>query len=195
MNVYQWASVILALVLYVPLGRMIVKGLVTQNLATFILWGSLDAIVGASMYFQGSGNFQLPFAYTLGCVFIISCILKSGNYAWTRFETQISIVVATCSLAWCVIVFGFSNPWLATILSTVGVVSAGIPQLRDSWRKPEDSPLLTYVGFVVVNTLSVAGGTSWTVEERLYPASCTILCLLVVLASMRKPSIQTTVEV
>ncbi len=192
---YQWASVILAVVLYVPLGRQLVSGLVTQNLATFILWGSLDAIVGASMYVQGSGNFQLPFAYVLGCIFIISCILRSGNYSWTKFETKISLVVAACCVAWCVIVWGFDNPWLATVLSTIGVVAAGIPQLRDSWREPESSPLRTYVGFTVVNILSTMAGLSWTVEERLYPVSCAILCGAVVLASMRKSSEQAVVEV
>jgi len=190
MNTYQLVSVIRALILYFPLGYQILKSPVTQNLATFILWGSLDAIAGASMIAQGSGNYQLPFAYVLGCVIVIACVLKSGKYSWTRVETAISILVLVCITAWLVIVWVFHNPWLATVLSTTGVVLAGAPQIRDSWRKPEESPFMIYVGFTFVNVLSVMGGASWTAEERLYSGSCTILCGLVTAISARKFSRQ-----
>ncbi|HBD24797.1 MAG: hypothetical protein A2566_00130 [Candidatus Zambryskibacteria bacterium RIFOXYD1_FULL_40_13] len=184
-NIYQKVSVVVALILYLPLSYQILTRKVTQNLATFILWGSLDAFAGASIFVAG-GNFQLPVAYVFGCTLVVTCILKSGNYNWTRVETRVSILVVVCLTAWCVIVWGYDNPWLATVLSTTGVVLGGFPQLRDSWRRPEESPWLIYTGYTFVNVLSVVGGKGWTVEERLYPFSCAILCGIIVLVSLRR---------
>lgn len=187
MNVYLKVSVIVALALYIPLSYQILKGKVKQNLATFILWGSLDAFAAASIFVSG-GNFQLPFAYVFGCTAVIVCILRSGNYSWTKVETRVSILVGLCLVAWCVIVWGYNNPWLATVLSTTGVVLAGLPQLRDSWRKPEDSPWLIYIGYTFANVMSTIGGKGWTVEERLYPFACSVFCGIIVLVSLRRTS-------
>lgn len=101
-------------------------------------------------------------------------------------ETRVSIIVGLCLVAWCVIVWWYDNPWLATVLSTTGVVLGGLPQLRDSWRRPKESPWLIYIGYTFVNVMSTVGGKGWTVEERLYPGACTILCGIIVLASMRR---------
>lgn len=180
LNIYQKVSVAMALFLYLPLGYQILRGTVVQNLATFALWGALDAIAGASMFIQG-GNYQLPAAYVGGCIGIILCILKARTFGWTRYETQISVAVIICIVAWRV-----SGPWYATIFSTAGVVFAGLPQLKDSWQKPETSPLYTYVGFTFVNVVNTIGGKGWIVEERFYPFWCSVLCVAIVLASLRK---------
>ncbi len=180
MNIYQQVSVVVALALYVPLSYQILTGKAKQNLATFILWGALDGIAAASMYVQG-GNFQLPTAYVLGCMIIISCILKARTFSWTIFETQVSVMVLLCIIGWFA-----SGPWLATILSTTGVVLAGVPQLKDSWKNPAETPVREYLGFTFANVMSTIGGKAWTVEDRLYPFACTVLCGLIVFASLRK---------
>ncbi len=194
MNVYQWASVILALCLYIPLDRQILRGEITQNLATFILWGSLDAVAGASIYVQGGGNYQLPFAYVLGCSTVLVSILRSRNYSWTKVETRVSLAVVALSIGWWIMVYVEHNAWLATILSTLAVVAAGLPQLRDSWRDPSKSPLEIYIGYVVVNALSTIGGKGWSVEERFYPGFCLLLCATIVGASMRGMTIKSAIE-
>jgi hypothetical protein len=180
LNIYQKVSVVVALSLYLPLGYQILRGTVVQNLATFALWGALDAIASASIFLQG-GNYQLPAVYVLGCIITILCILKARTFGWTRYETQVSIVVLECIVAWKV-----SGPWYATIFSTAGVVFAGLPQLKDSWMNPEKSPLYSYIGFSFVNLMNTIGGKAWTVEERFYPFWCTILCVAIVLVSMRQ---------
>ncbi len=180
MNWYQSVSVVLALGLYVPLGVQILQGKVVQNLATFILWGLLDTIAGTSLYVQG-GNYGLPFAYVAGCTFIIACILKKRTYNWTSFETKVSFLVLLSIVAWMV-----SGPYMATIFSTTGVVLAGVPQVKDSWRNPKQSPMLLYIGYAFANLLSTIGGKSWTVEERLYSFACFLLVLVVVGATSRK---------
>lgn len=180
MNIWQFTSVILALGLYVPLAVQILRGSVKQNLATFVLWGLLDGIAGASLYVQG-GNYQLPFAYMSGCMLTIGCILKSRTFSWTSFETKVSFLVVVSIVAWMV-----SGPYMATIFSTTAVVLAGIPQVKDSWKNPEHSPFMLYIGYTVANLLSTIGGKMWTVEERLYPFSCFLLCLVIVGVTSRK---------
>lgn len=184
MNLWQLASVILALGLYVPLGLQILSGKVKQNSATFFLWALLDTIATVSLYMQG-GNYQLPLAYVLGCGFIIACILKTRTFSWTSFESFVSILVLISVFAWWV-----SGPYWATIFSTAGVVLSGLPQVRDSWRDPETSPMLLYIGYAIANLLSTIGGKSWSVEERLYSMACFFLVLMVVGATSRKYYLQ-----
>lgn len=181
MNIYQIVSVVGAWLLYLPLSYSILRGRVKQNLATFILWGSLDLVAGLSILVQ-HGNYQLPLAYVVGCAIVIVSVLISRSYgAWTWYETMVSILVLICVIAW-----KMSGPWYGTIFSTAGVFISGLPQLRDSWREPEKSPLLIYIGFTFVNVMSVLGGKAWTIEERFYPGVCVVLCGMVTIASMRK---------
>lgn len=180
MNTWQLVSFVLAIALYIPLGIKILKGTVVQNFATFILWALLDTIAGLSLYDQG-GNYQLPFAYVSGCALVIGCILKARTFSWTSFETKVSFLVLMSIIAWMV-----SGPYMATIFSTTGVVLAGIPQVKDSWKNPEQSPLLLYIGYSTANLLSTIGGKSWTVEERMYSFSCFLLTLVIVGATSRK---------
>ncbi|MEQ1561731.1 MAG: hypothetical protein ABL899_03385, partial [Nitrospira sp.] len=181
---YHWASVVLALSLYLPLAVQIIKGQVKQNIATWILWVALDTVVWLSVLVQG-GNWYLPLTYVIGGSFMVACQVRAGSIRWTLFETMISALVIVCIIGWY-----FSGPWLATVLSTTGMVFATIPQIKDSWIKPQDSPVPVYFGYFTANVLSTIAGASWTVEERLYPLACTILCGVIVLISMRRPSSQ-----
>lgn len=151
-----------------------------QNLATFILWGTLDVVVAVSIMFQ-HGNWYLPMAYVLGCMVVITALIIVRTFSWTWFETAISIMVVACIIGWWI-----SGPRMATIMSTAGVVLAGLPQLWDAYKKPGTKPTVIYSLFTLANVLSVMGGKSWTVEERLYPMACSILCFFVTLAYGQK---------
>ena len=179
-NVYQKVSTVVALCLYLPLAWQILKGQVKQNLATWLLWGTLDAIAAVSIFVQG-GNWHLPAAYVVGCTFTIICMIRARVLAWTRFETIVSIMVIACLIGW-----KMSGPWLATVLSTTGLVLATVPQIKDAYKAPHEMPFLIYVGYTFVNVLSTIGGKAWTVEERLYPVSAAICCVVIVMVSGRK---------
>ena len=192
MNIYQKVSVVLALSLYLPLGYQILTGKVTQNLATWILWILLDVIAAGSMFVQ-DGNFELPTAYVVGGTCIIVCIAKMKTMKWTMYETKVSCMVVACMIGW-----GLSGPWLATILSSSAMALATIPQLKDCWRQPDQTPTLVYVGYTVANLASTIGGKSWTVEERFYPIVCMIICMLMVTLSLQiftESSLRTTSSV
>jgi len=179
-NIYSKLSVFIALGLYLPLSWQILTKRVTQNLATFILWALLDLVVAISIWIQG-GNWTLPAAYVCGCLLVIGCLIKLRTVSWTKFETGISIIVLVCLAGWII-----SGPRMATILSTTGVVLAGIPQLADSYKNPKNQPFLVYLGFTVANGLSVLAGNDWSIEERFYGASCALLTLAITLVIGRK---------
>lgn len=180
MNLYTKLSVIIALLLYLPLIYKIMRRQVEQNIATFILWGMLDSVAAFSIFVQG-GNWYLPGAYVIGAFSVSTALIYAKTYKWTNFETFISILVIVCVVGW-----AMSGPRLATILSTTAVVIAGVPQFIDALRRPHQQPLLEYVGFTFANVLSIIGGKSWTIEERLYPTACTILCGSIAIASSKK---------
>lgn len=116
-----------------------------------------------------------------GCTLIVICLVKVGKTTWGWFETIIALMVIACLVGW-----WQSGPRLATILSTTGVVLSGLPQIKDAYKSPFDMPLGIYIGYTVVNIISTIGGAGWTVEDRLYPFACAILCGLVVLVTCRK---------
>ncbi len=180
LNRYQKVSTVLALCLYFPLAWQLLTGQVTQNFATWLLWGILDGIAALSLYKQ-KGNWYLPAGYVGGCTFTLICMLRALDFKWTTFETEVSAIVALCIIGW-----KYSGPRLATVLSTIGVVVGGFAQLKDAWTEPMKMPFLVYLGFVVANALATMGGKSWTVEERFYPASCTVLCIAIVVITSQR---------
>lgn len=180
MNFYNTLSVVVALSMYPPLAWKILRGKTTQNLASFALWGLLDLEVTLSIIFQG-GNWYLPGAYVLGCLIVVFSLLKVGIWEWDWVEWAILIMVAFCLVVWVRV-----GPRWATIVSTTGVVLAGLPQLRDVYLEPEDKPLLEYLGFTLAAVLGTLGGKSWTIEERLYPVACIGICGAVLLACLRR---------
>jgi hypothetical protein len=179
-NIYQKLSVVLGISLFLPLAWQILRGKAKQNMATFILWGSLDGIATGSIFLQ-HGSYQLPATYTAGSIIVILCILRSRTIEWTWFESFMSVLVFACIIGW-----SLSGPYLATVMSTVAVTLAGFPQLKDSWKSPKQFPTVIYCGYSVANLLGTIGAKSWSIEERLYPVSALVICVLMVLASLRK---------
>jgi len=188
MNVYQWASVLLAVALYAPLCTKVWRKQVNVSLASFILWGSIDFLIGLSILIQGEtiAKYALAFTYMLGCLAVIVCVLKAGTYKWGQVENRTVCTVALCIAGWAIVVWGFDNPYLATILSTIAAVLAGIPMLIDSWAEPERVPLSEYVGYTLSGALGVVGASAWTVVDRLFPFSSMVVCAAFVLAGLRK---------
>ena len=181
MNALVWAGSILAILTYFPLWRGIRSGEVKQNLLTWVLWATLDGVVAATLIAQG-GSFLLPAAYTVGSAITSFLIIKSGNKAsWTLFETMVALLVVVSIGVWY-----FCGDKVATVASTMAMVIAGIPQLVDAQKKPQDMPFLVFVSYLIANSLSTAGGKDWSIEERLYPASAAIYCFVVVVFSARK---------
>lgn len=181
MNTLVFIGGLIALSSYLPLWRQMWKNQVKQNLLTWILWGFLDLIGTTAIIFQ-NGNYILPFVYTIGSIVTILLILKSGEKSkWTWFETMVVIIVLICITVWY-----FTGNKIAIIAISIAGIIATFPQFIDAWKKPEKMPLVTYVICMIANVFSTMGGKSWTIEERFFPFSSTIMCLILVVLSFRK---------
>lgn len=183
MNALVWAGSILAILTYFPLCKGIRSGEVRQNLFTWVLWAILDGIAAATIIAQeGEGNFLLPVAFTIGSAITSFFIFRSKNkISWTRFETMVALLIVVSMGVWY-----FSGNEAGTIASTTAVIIAGIPQLVDAWKKPQEMPFFEYVGFSIASSLSMAGGKDWSIGERFFPASVAILCFVIAVLSARK---------
>ena len=180
LNIYQKISTAVALCLYLPLSYQILKGQVKQNFATWILWGLLDGVVAASLYAQ-SGNWHLPAAYVCGCTLVLVCMFRATTFEWSNFETFICVLVGMCIVGWY-----FSGPWMATVLASISMALATLPQIKQAFDSPEEMPLGTYVGYVFVNVMSTIGGKNWSVEERLYSGICAVLTIVIVICALQR---------
>ena len=158
----------------------ILRSNIRQKLATWILWAVLEIIVTTSIIDQ-RGNFLLPAVYALGNIMVVCCIVKSGIFSWTWFDTFVACMAIACMVVW-----GISGAKIATIASTTAVLIAGVPFVIACYTNPWDNPFLTYIGFLVTNILGVMGGKDWSVEERLYPVSCAGFGLLALMLVARK---------
>lgn len=180
MNAYALAGAFVALVMYIPLTVLVWRKKLTQNFATYFLWGLLDAVAAGSLWMQ-KGNFLLPAVYTIACSIVLVAILRTRTFAWSWRETATSLfVVASIAVWFCV------DSKTATIVSTIGCVAAGLPQLYDIWKDPRSAPIFTYAGFTVANGLSVLAGRDWSIQERFYSTTSTALTLIFILVSARK---------
>lgn len=181
MNSLIISSTIVAFVVYILLCVQLISSKAKQNLGTWILWTILDAIAAGTLIVQ-HGNYLLPVAYTIGSTVVVICIIKSKNFeTWTLFESFITLLVIVCIVVW-----ASSGAKVATIASSLALVIAGAPQLRESYRRPWDTPILIYAGYFLANSLATLGGKNWSIEERFYPACAGIYCLLVAIVAVRK---------
>lgn len=201
-TILSYTSAVIAAVVYLPLTYKVWTGRLTQNFATYFLWGLLDAIAGASIWLKG-GNFLLPALYALLSFGVIAAIIRAGLKAtahqklphgllhpaqlaqfvrrvapgikWSWRESVTSTFVVGSIIVWC-----FLSNEAATVASTAGVIAAGLPQLYDVWKRPRRAPVLEYIGFTAANALSTMAGHDWSIQERLYGGSCTILTIIFV---------------
>lgn len=180
MNTLAVLGAAVAVLMYIPLTLSVWNKTLKQNFATYALWGLLDAVAAASLFAQG-GNWALPGVYAVCCVAVLVGILRTRTFSWSWRETITSGFVVVSIFVWC-----FVSDELATIVSTLGVVAAGFPQLDDFRKDPRGAPVLTYIGFTIANALSMMAGHDWSVQERLYGGACTVLTVVFVIVGSRK---------
>ena len=181
MSTLTWVGSALGLLTYFPLWKQIRAGDVEQNVLTWALWAALDSIIAAAIFSQG-GSFLLPMIYGLGSLLTVIFLIRSGNKAvWTWFEVFVAFLAFLSMVVWYL-----SGDKVATIASSVAMMIASIPQIKDAWKKPREMPLLVYCSYLVANCLVTAGGADWSIKDRFYPTSATFVCGFIVALTLRK---------
>jgi hypothetical protein len=179
-TVFAWVGAAIAVIAYIPLTRKVWKSEIEQNFSTYLLWGLLDLVAGLSTFAE-YGNWALPTTYVACCSAVLIAIWRTKTFKWGWVETMTTIFVMASIIVWY-----FQGPVGATVVSTLGVVAASVPQLIDIVKKPKDAPVVEYIFFTLANGVSIFAGRDWTVSERFYSASCTVLTFAFVLIGLRK---------
>jgi hypothetical protein len=173
---------ILGILFYLPAIAQLWRRRLTLNGATYLLWGLLDVIAGASILMKHGSNWLLPLVYAFMCFIILGVVLiRLGRFAWTTVETITTLAVLIAIIVWANV-----GPVWATVVSTLGVAIASIPQGWDMWRKPQETTIWVWAAFAMVNGLSTIAGKDWSITERFYPGVCLLATVALLLLSVRK---------
>jgi len=182
-SILQIAGGALALLLFIPLIRVIIKdGAQGQSCATWFLWGLLDTIIALSVIEQ-RGNFYLPLGFAMGDIAIVILLLAKRKFRWSWFETIILLMVIGCIAGW-----KLSGPKMATVSATMGICVAGIPGLIEMVKHPQRKIGNIWAWYVLANMLGFFGGRGMTIQERFAPGIFAVCALMMFAASrVRKP--------
>ena len=181
-DMLKTAGGLAALALFAPMFAQARRdGGAGQSCATWLLWGTLDIILTASIVRQ-RGNFLLPLGFAIGDFLLVVLLVVEKRFSWGGFETIILALVSGSVVAW---YFGGSRT--ATIAATLGICVAGIPGFIALWRDPRPKIGTLWLGYVAANLLSFFGGTAMTIGERFAPGVFAIYSFVMFLAGRRPP--------
>ncbi len=152
---------------------MLIKGIrgstVKQSFASWLLWLCLDFIAFSGMFLE-SGNWHLAGIHVaLGGV-ITLMFWHHGQYYWSWFETLVLTLAVICTIVWLM-----TDNNTAVLASTGALVAASLPQMRETWLRPNGCPKKIWFIFWCANLSSVIGGDQWSISERCYPVTCLAL--------------------
>jgi hypothetical protein len=179
-NNLQIIAGIAGLVTYTILFFIILKGEAKQNFVAFMLWAILSIITTITIFIE-KGNYWLSFGNVIGETAITILLIVKRQIKWSWIEVMTAFLVVICLVIWF-----FVGEKAAIVSASLAAVIASIPQMVSTYKKPSSTPTGIYLSFLIANLVSLYAGKSWTIEERFYPASGIFICLIIVLASVRK---------
>jgi hypothetical protein len=179
----QLLSGMIGILAYGLLIRALLHTSTEQSFAAFLLWALLDLIATITTMLAG-GNYWLALANVAGSTAVTLVLIYRKQVSWSWVESTTSVLVIICLAAWYI-----SGERAGIIASSLAVVIASVPQMVDTWRKPDATPLVVYLVFLTANIVALIGGRAWTIEERFYACCGIFLCSVIVLFSLRKKKI------
>ena len=179
MSIYILLSASIGVVLFISVCVQVLGGK-PQNLASWILFTLITGVAAASVIVQ-KGNYPIALVWAIGNGVVSFCIFKSSIFRWTWLENTVVLLVLICLVVWDV-----SGAKAATVAASIAFLTACLPQLRDTYRKPGNTSVVIYFGYSVAGMLSVIAGKDWSVEQRLFPVVIVVLNLAVAATAARK---------
>ncbi|MDR6940326.1 hypothetical protein [Mucilaginibacter pocheonensis] len=170
---------IIGIAAYLLLIAGIIKSKVRQSFVAFLLWAMLDAIATITTILK-EGNYWLSLSNALGAAIVAILLALKKQVSWTWVETTTTILVIICLNVWY-----FAGATEGIIVSSLAMVIASVPQMRDTYKTPEETPTTVYSMFLAANILSLIGGKEWTIEDRFYSGCAVFLCAVIVIFSLK----------
>lgn len=180
METAQLLSGVMGVLAYGLLIRDLLRTSTEQSFAAFLLWALLDLIATITTMLAG-GNYWLALANAFGSTVVTLVLIYKKQVLWSWVESMTSVLVIICLAVWYT-----SGECAGIVASSLAVVIASVPQMVDTWRKPEATPLVVYLVFLTANIVALIGGRAWTIEERFYACCGIFLCSVIVVFSLRK---------
>ncbi len=180
MEYLQQAGAIVGLIAYLFLVIALVRNHTQQSFTAFLLWALLDSIATITTILE-SGNYWLALSNAIGSTLITVLLIIKKQVSWSWVESMTALLVVICLVIWYT-----TGEQAGIVASSLAVVMASIPQMVDTYKKPEATPTLIYIIFLAANVLSLIGGMSWTIEQRFYQCCSIFLCLVIIGFSLRK---------
>ena len=165
---------------YVPLIAGILKDTAKQSFAAFFLWALLDGIATVTTFLQ-DGNYWLPFSNVVGSSSMAALLVIKRQVSWSWIENMTALLVIICLVVWYT-----AGEELAIIASSLAVVLASIPQMAETYKAPQHTPVFPYIIFLTANILSFIAGRAWTIQERFYAGCSICLCVVIIALAVRK---------
>ncbi|MBC7934715.1 MAG: hypothetical protein H7Y86_05060 [Rhizobacter sp.] len=178
-NLLQIIAGIIGFITYCFLCFKILKSKAEQNFAAFLLWAILSIITTITVSIE-EGNYWLSLGNVLGETAIAILLIVKKKIAWKWIETLTALLVIICLVIWF-----FAGEKAAIVSSSLATIIASVPQMASTYKKPSQTPTGIYVSFLLANLLSLYAGKSWTIEERFYPASAVVICLVIAIFSIK----------
>ncbi len=163
----EWLNLIsgvLTVLAYVPYIYAIYKGDGKPALSTWIIWFTVNTLIGAGMYEQGTLNAQIVII-SLGDLYIIYLAYRYGEYKWSHLDSFCLAGATMGLLAW----IDANDPDAAIISGLAMVVIGSIPTVVKTWKRPEQEDWKAYIVMLASSTLQIAAVTSWTIAEAAQP--------------------------
>jgi hypothetical protein len=176
----QLIAGIIGFITYCFLFIKILKSKAEQNFVAFLLWALLSIILTITVIIE-EGNYWLSLGNVLGETAIAVLLIIKRQLSWSWVEALTTALVIVCLAIWF-----FVGEKAAIVSASLATIAASIPQMVSTYKKPTETPTGIYVAFVLTNLLSLYAGKSWTIEERFYPASAVLICLLITLFTLKK---------
>jgi hypothetical protein len=170
----------ISILAYVLLIIALLRTKTEQSFAAFLLWALLDAIATITTILE-HGNYWLALSNAIGSTAVTLLLIYKKQVSWSWIESMTALLVVICLIIWYA-----AGEQAGIIASSLAVVIASIPQMVDTYKKPETTPLGVYLVFLTANVVALIAGTTWTIEERFYACCGIILCSVIIVFSVRK---------
>lgn len=180
MDFLQPLSGAIGILAYVLLIIALLRTKTEQSFAAFLLWALLDGIATVTTILE-HGNYWLALSNAMGCVVITILLIYKKQVSWSWIESMTALLVVVCLVVWYV-----AGEQAGILASGLAVAIASVPQMVDTYKKPDVTPLGVYLVFLAANIVALIGGKAWTIEERFYACCGIFLCSVIVVFSVRK---------
>lgn len=166
--IFGVASVVLAIVCFLPYVRDIVRKKTEPHMYSWLIWTILQIVGVAAQIKDGAGYG----AWVLGvgaffCFVIFLLSFRYGTKNISKFDL-VCLIAALCAIG--VYIF-LKNPVWATIVVSVIDFVGFLPTFRKGFQEPFSETASTFVMSAVANVLSIVALQNYSVTTVLYIGS------------------------